>query len=203
MPDRVLEAYSDYKSPYAFLAKDPARDLAREFGLRLNWLPLTLDIPSYLDHHEARSARNWRKVKYAYMDCRRMANERGLVLYGPKTIFDSRPANIGLLYAASQGEAVENRYHDRVFERFFRRDFDPSDAEAVAGALADAGADVTGWPGFLAGEGNSAHAAIVADAQRRGVFGVPTFVWRDELFFGGDRLFLLRERLIADLGAPA
>lgn len=203
MSETTIDVYSDYKSPYAYLAKDPASTLARSFGLRLNWLPLTLNIPSYLDHNEARSERNWRKVKYAYMDCRRMANERGLALYGPKVIYDSRPANVGMLYAQAAGEAVFARYHDSVFERFFRRDFNPSDPAVVAAALDAAGAETGDWPRFLAGDGGEEHDRIVARAEERGVFGVPTFVWRDELFFGGDRLTLLRERLTRDLGEAA
>lgn len=35
----------------------------------------------------------------------------------------------------------------------------------------------------------------LARAERRGVFGAPTFVYRDELFWGGDRLDLLSARL--------
>ena len=40
--------YSDYKSPYAFLAKDLIYELEDHFDVHLEWLPYTLDIPSYL-----------------------------------------------------------------------------------------------------------------------------------------------------------
>ena len=50
MAMRTIKVYSDYKSPYAYLAKDPASDLARETGITLEWLPYTLDIPAYLGH---------------------------------------------------------------------------------------------------------------------------------------------------------
>ena len=33
------------------------------------------------------------------------------------------------------------------------------------------------------------------EAEASGVFGVPTFVFENEMFWGGDRIFLLRERL--------
>ncbi|MBV9249355.1 MAG: hypothetical protein JO227_08955, partial [Acetobacteraceae bacterium] len=42
-------AYSDYKSPYAYLAKDRIYELARDFPLaRLEWRPYVLNIPRYL-----------------------------------------------------------------------------------------------------------------------------------------------------------
>ena len=49
MPEKpVITVYIDFKSPYAYLAKDPARDLERRFDIGLDWLPYILDIPSYL-----------------------------------------------------------------------------------------------------------------------------------------------------------
>src|SRR5215210_2384952 len=37
--DRIVTVYTDYKSPYAYLAKDPAWELARDFPIRLRVLP--------------------------------------------------------------------------------------------------------------------------------------------------------------------
>ena len=49
MPEtRTVTLYIDYKSPYAYLAKDSAYELARDFAVRLDWLPYMLDIPSFL-----------------------------------------------------------------------------------------------------------------------------------------------------------
>src|ERR1700747_450162 len=110
---RSIKVYSDYKSPYAYLAKDLAYDLERETGVALEWLPYTLDIPAYLGSatldaggnvvEQSRNAHQWRVVNCSYMDCRREANRRGLTIRGPRKIFDSRLANIGLLYAKRQG----------------------------------------------------------------------------------------------------
>ena len=46
-PNTIL-VYTDYKSPYAFLAKDLIYELEDQFDVNLEWLPYTLDIPSYL-----------------------------------------------------------------------------------------------------------------------------------------------------------
>ena len=43
----IILVYSDYKSPYAFLAKDLIYELEDQFDVHLEWLPYTLDIPSY------------------------------------------------------------------------------------------------------------------------------------------------------------
>ena len=143
-----LIVYFDYKSPYAYLAKDPARGLAAAFGLAIDWRPYTLEIPEFLGAVDTRNAHQWRRVKYSYMDARRMANRRGLTVLGPQKIFNSRPAHIGALFASDQG--VFDAYHDQVFERFFKRDLDIEDTEALQAVLADCGApDASSFPDFL------------------------------------------------------
>jgi 2-hydroxychromene-2-carboxylate isomerase len=40
----VLKMYSDYKSPYAWLAFDPAFALEQKFAVQLKWMPFQLRI---------------------------------------------------------------------------------------------------------------------------------------------------------------
>src|SRR5713101_10202862 len=135
MPEkRTVTVYIDYKSPYAYLAKDLVYELARDFPVAVDWLPYVLDIPSFLGSarldaegrvvEENRNAHQWRRVKYSYMDCRRQARKRGLVIRGPQKIWDSTPAAAGMLFAKRQGEAVLRHYHDITFERFWKRELD-------------------------------------------------------------------------------
>jgi 2-hydroxychromene-2-carboxylate isomerase len=201
-----LRVYSDYKSPYAYLAKDLTYDLERQTGVTLEWLPYTLDIPSYLGSAEvdgsgnvleqSRNAHQWRRVKYSYMDCRREANLRGLTIRGPRKIFDSRLANIGLLYAREHG--VFRGYHDRVFERFWKRELDIESVEALADVLAQAGADATDFPAFVADAGGERLDAIQREAEAAGVFGVPSYLLDDgDLYWGREHLPRIRELLTA------
>ena len=40
----VLKMYSDYKSPYAWLAFDPAFALEQKFAVTLKWIPFQLRL---------------------------------------------------------------------------------------------------------------------------------------------------------------
>lgn len=193
MEAHQITCYTDYKSPFAYLAKDPAYELERDFGVRIEWRPFTLNIPSFLGAVETRSEQDWRKVRYAYMDARRWANKRGLLVRGPKKIFDSSIANIGMLYSVRAGAFRE--YHDTVYERFWKRELEIEDPEVIRAVLEEAGADTGGFQSFLEGEGRREHDRIRAEAEERGVFGVPTYIFEGELFWGHDRVPLLRERL--------
>ena len=116
MADRhTVTAYIDYKSPYAYLAKDLAYQLERDFGVEVDWLPYVLDIPSFLGSarvddsgrviEEERNAHQWRRVRYSYMDCRTAedltSGKNGLprmcgimsVLYPDQRLREPRPPN--------------------------------------------------------------------------------------------------------------
>ena len=190
--------WSDYVSPYAFVAKAWAYELEREYDIALQWRPYTLDVASYMGSVDARDPHHWRRVRYSYMDARRYANKQGLILKGPLKVYTARPANTGMLYAQQHG--VFRQYNDAAFDRFWRREFDPEDVAAVEALLIEAGAP-PGFPDFLIGEGGAEHDRLRNEAEASGVFGVPTFVFDNELFWGGDRIDLLRERL-EEKGVP-
>jgi len=202
MSERYAVAlYIDYKSPYAFLAKDPAWGLEADFPVRIDWRPYTLRIPDYLGTVETRNAHQWRRVRYSYMDARRLANERGgIVVRGPRRIFDSTVAHVGMFFAQDAG--TFRAYNDLVFERFWKRELDIEDVAAVAGVIAESGADPLGFEAFLAGEGRARYERTIDEAEAAGVFGVPMFVVDGELFWGQDRIPQVRRRLSALLDAP-
>ena len=128
-----------------------------------------------------------------YMDARRIAKRAGLTLYGTKKIYDSSLANIGLLYADRAG--VFRPYNDTVFERFWKHELEIEDRHAIRSVLDEAGADTKEFFEFLDGEGRREHDRIRQEAHEMGVFGVPTFILDGELFWGGDRIDLLKEKL--------
>jgi len=203
---RSITAYTDYKSPYAYLAKDLTYALERELAVRVEWLPYVLDIPAYLGSarvdaegrvlEENRNAHQWRRVRYSYMDCRRQARKRGLVIRGPQKIWDSSLAAAGMLFAKRAGDAVLRRYHDSVFERFWQRELDIEDAMIIGNVLAEAGADATEFVSqtpMLRDEVTM----ISRAAEERGVFGVPSFIVDGELFWGSEHLADIRAMLAA------
>ena len=195
---RTVTAYIDYKSPYTYLAKDLAHELERDFGVHLDWLPYVLDIPSFLGSarlddsgsviEEQRNPHQWRRVRYSYIDCRRQARKRGLVIRGPQKIWDSTLAAIGMLYAKRQGSEVLRRYHDITFERFWKRELDIEDPGVIRAVLEEAGADTAGFAAYVAGEGREELEQICRAAEANGVFGVPSFVVDGELFWGREHL---------------
>lgn len=195
--------YFDYKSPYAYLAQAETFDLT-ELGAQLTVQPYTLDIPSYLgaaelndageDTVKSRNEHQWRRVRYSYMDCRREAARRGLIVRGPRKIFDSSLAHIGFYFARRQGDF--GPYHGAVFERFWRRELDIEDLGAIEAVLTDTGYDSAGFRHFAHEEGCALHDLERSQAENMGVFGVPSYMVENELFWGAERLERVREKLV-------
>jgi 2-hydroxychromene-2-carboxylate isomerase len=213
---KTIEVYIDHKSPYAYLAIAQIWELERDFDVALDWLPYTLDIADYLGSaevgedgevlEESRSPHQWRRVKYSYMDARRYANLRGLTLRGPRKIWDSSLSGIAMLWAKDRGGV--RVFNDLVYERFWRRELDIEDITVVESVLSEAGIATTGFAAWAAAEGRARHDQTRADAEARGVFGVPTIVLDEEMFWGREHLALIRLRLVelglarANVGDP-
>ncbi len=203
---RVLTVYSDYKSPYAYLAKDLVYGLERECRIAIDWKPYILDIPRYLGSarvddagnliEENRNAHQWRRVRYSYMDCRREARKQGLVIRGTQKIWDSTLAAAGMLFAQRDNPEVFQRFHDTVFDRFWRRELDIESVPTIAAALHGAGADTTKFAEWVS-TGRMEVTRIARDAESRGVFGVPSFVLDGELWWGREHLPDIRALLTA------
>ncbi len=196
--DVPLAVYIDLKSPYAYLAIEPTRAMARAVGVPVDWRPFTLDIPSYLGSAKLdkkgkvassrRSAQQWTGVKYAYMDARRYANLTGKTVRGTIKIWDTSLAGIAMLWAKRQGPDVFDRFVDEAYLRFWKRDLDAEDLEAFATVLRDVGAETDGLAAFAEGPGRVLHDETNRAAFDAGVFGVPTYLVGEEAWFGREHL---------------
>ena len=194
MPDQASEAnelkmYSDFKSPYAYLAFDPAMALPQRFNVRVRWIPFQLRLKGKGE----RSVYSEYKVKYSYMDARRAAKPRGLWIRGPLKVYDTTPAAIGGLFADKHGRFLD--YGRAAFKQFFLRELEADQPEAVARLLGSLGLSDRDYLDYLAGEGREAYVRCQEEAAADHVFGVPFFIFRGEQFWGQDRMPMLEQHL--------
>jgi 2-hydroxychromene-2-carboxylate isomerase len=188
-PDE-LKLYFDYKSPFAYLASAPAFELPQRYAVELRWIPFLLRIKG----PGQRSVYSDWKAQYSYMDARRWANKRGgFLIKGPLKIYDSTAALIGGLFAQHAG--FFRPYSEQVFARFFRRELEIDQQEAVAALIAELGHSPDEYTAYASGPGPAALERCIEEGHADHIFGVPIFVFRGERFWGHDRIGLLEERL--------
>lgn len=210
--DAPLIVYIDVKSPYAFIALKPTLALEQELGLRFDWRPLTLNIPSYLGSaekkkgkvvaSEGRSASTWNLVRYAYRDARRYAERQGYVLKGTEKIWDSSIANIGILWTMEKARDSLPAYLEAVYPPFWRRELDIENVDRVIECLRRAGIEADGFDAYQQGVGRAKHDALQAAFHPNGIYGVPSYVFDGEILFGREHLPYIKWHLTGREGAP-
>lgn len=191
MPREVLKMYSDYKSPYAWLAFEPVFALEKTYNVEVKWRPFQLRIKG----SGQRSVYSEYKVKYSYMDVRRVANWQGekKIIRGPLKIYDTAPALIGGLFAEKQRRLIE--FSRSVYELFFKRELAVDDADAIERLVQSLGMSGADYRAYLADDGLREYEAAQEESQQDHIFGVPICVIRGEQFWGNDRLPMLERRL--------
>ena len=202
-----LSVYIDYKSPAAFLAKEPTYALENEFGLEIDWKPLTQDRSGRRERtpvsEETKGERHARvRAEYVRMDQQRYAQAQGLTLKHPSRDWDSTLAAIGLIWAKQQGRSVLRGYTDRVFERFWKQELDLESQAALKEVLSEAGAVVEGFDEYVEGDGRVVHGDVQSAALEAGVFDVPSYSLDGEIFLGRQHLPMIRWLLSDRRGQP-
>jgi len=198
----MIECFFDCSSPWTYLAFHNLQPLAAELGVEVSWRPILVGgifntvNPSV---YEQRATPVPAKARYMKKDLEDWARYSGIKITFPPKVFpvNSVKAMRGCLWLAPQGKLVP--FATKVFEAYWGDNLDISQDEVLAGICHDVGVEPAA---FLAGIAETA----VKDQLRlnteevmaRGGFGSPTiFVGGDDMYFGNDRLPLVRAAVLA------
>jgi 2-hydroxychromene-2-carboxylate isomerase len=194
--NQTVKFYYDFKSPFTYLALKPALELERSHRVTLRFIPRDFEPRvAYGGELEQRQPHDWNKVRYLYEDVRRFANQRGMIIRGPQKLFDSRLAMMSGCFADRHARFRE--YAPMVFERFFKRELDIENSTALAAVLRECGLDAEDFVRYASSDGTGDLELARAEADRDGVFGVPTLIVASEPFWGNDRIDWVIKKLDA------
>ena len=210
-----LIIYIDLKSPYAYLSIDPTRGMLKELDIVADWRPFVLDIPSYLGSaklgkggkkvaKQNRTEEQWSDVKYAYFDCRRYANLSDKTIRGTVKIWNTDLPAIGLLWLKNftnlTEQCAENsyfeRYIDKIYDSFWKREFDAEDVASILALLEQIDAPTDGFLEYAESDGAALNSRLQQSSFDAGIYGVPTYILpgesetdpQHEKFFGREHL---------------
>ena len=205
-----IDFYIDIKSPYAYLALDPAIEMFDQLGLRWSLLPYTLDIADYLGSatvnkegkviSSKRTAHQWRRVKYSYMDCRRMANLQGKTILGTQKIWDSSLFSMAHLWVKEKSEKTLLPFLRESFQLFWKRELDIENEKVLLNLIDKFQLDSTDFISWKSNNQNCV-TSLMDTALSMGIFGVPTFVFEEEIFWGSEKLALISAKVTGDYSA--
>lgn len=195
---RIVEIYLDPLSPYAYFGWVLIQRLAAELDLALRVVPVVfgalLDANGQKGPVEIPSKRT-----YTWKDVLRAAKRHEIPFEGPPA-HPFNPLAALRIWTALEGSAAQGAWVDRILRAAWAEGQDISD-RAVLTALAEQLPG--GGPELLrridAPEVKQRLRQNTQSAIEKGVFGVPTFLVEDELFWGHDRIEHLAEFLRGDL----
>ena len=208
MKKNIIEIYIDFKSPYAYLAIDSSIKFAKNNKLKVNWLPYVLEIPDFLGSAKVdklgnviesdRNDHQWRRVKYSYMDCRRYANTKNILVRGPQKIWNTQLISIALLWTKNNHYDLTELFIKYVFEKFWKRELDIEDYNVITNVLKHIGINANDFKEWSINDGKKELEAIMAKAHEKGVFGVPSYYFDNELFWGREHLPMIEAIITND-----
>jgi 2-hydroxychromene-2-carboxylate isomerase len=195
-----LEFFFDCSSPWTYLAFDRIEMLAIETGAELIWRPILVGgVFNAVNQsvYEQRRSPVPAKLHYALKDLQDWAQKYGLRIGAPGVFpVNSAKAMRGAFVAEEHGKL--SSYCRRVFERYWGELEDISQDDVLAEIVRDEGLDRDEYfQKIAAPEYKTKLRANTDELIERGGFGSPTmFVDREDMYFGNDRLVLVREAVL-------
>lgn len=187
-------------SPFSYLAELELEAIARRQGATIRYKPVELfrifaetGTAPLKDRHVSRQA-------YRLADLARVARARGMPINLAPRYWPTNPvpASVAIIVAQTAGGGDVGALTHGFLRAVWAEERDIAEDAVVRALLAEAGFD----PG-LADRGMLTGVEALQrntdEALRRGVFGAPSYVAGDEIFWGQDRLALLEAHL-ATLG---
>jgi 2-hydroxychromene-2-carboxylate isomerase len=197
----MIEFFFDCSSPWTWLAFHNLQPMARELGVEVRWRPVLVGgifnavNPSVYEFRERGVPA---KQAYLHKDLQDWARRAGLVIRFPPAVFpvNSVKAMRGCLLLEPEGRLVP--FAASVFEAYWTRDLDISQDAVLAELCERVGVEPARFfEGIARPEIKAGLKANTDEVIARGGFGSPTiFVGGGDMYFGNDRLDLVREAVL-------
>jgi len=196
---RSVDFFYGLGSRYSYLASTQIAQLEADTGCRVRWRPLySADLFSLRGVHPFRGEPISGQYAWPYrrFDAACWADYYGVPFREPADV-EADWRLLALAATAADRMGAVERFSRRVFDAVFVRGTSPLDAAACLHLAGETGLDQETFRTALEAPGTAAAlAATVADAHALGVFGVPSFVLDGQVYWGNDRLPIVRHMLL-------
>ncbi len=197
----MIEFFFDCSSPWTWLAFHNLQPMARELEVEVKWRPVLVGgifnavNPSV---YEFRAHGVPAKQAYLLKDLRDWARYSGLTIHFPPRVFpvNSVKAMRGCLLLEPEGKLVP--FAEAVFDAYWTQQLDISQDAVLAALCERVGVEPQRvLEGIATPAIKAALKANTDEVIARGGFGSPTmFVGGDDMYFGNDRLVLVRDAVL-------
>jgi 2-hydroxychromene-2-carboxylate isomerase len=192
--NNIINFYYDFSSSYSYIAQARVNEIEEKTGKKVAWRPIVLGA---IFKQLAHSAPNKNSPKLSYMvhDLGRCAKSLGIA-YKTPDVFPFNAMEAMRIFYFLQNEDINQaiEFSKQVFHQAYSVGEDVSKSSVIANILSSMDrsyASIVNSESF-----NQAKATLKQHTQKAmeaQVFGAPSFIYQDELFWGADRVDALIE----------
>lgn len=196
---KQIDFYFDFTSPYAYLAHYRLPGLADRYGCQISYKPVDLRaLKMAAGNTGPATVQIPLKLRYVMADIGRWVRRYSAPFnVGKRASFESERANKGTFFAIEKSQARE--YVIKLWQMTYGAGGSMDNDELFIDVARELGWRPQVFLDFVnSEEAHSLYEQSIEDAHKRGVFGVPTAVMGDEMWWGNDRLDFLEEYLAVE-----
>tara|TARA_B110001452_G_scaffold771_1_gene705 strand:+ start:3203 stop:3811 length:609 start_codon:yes stop_codon:yes gene_type:complete len=190
---KPFDFYFDFVSPYSFLAHKEIKKIENKTGVKVKYKPILLGGLHNL-HGIKAPAFIPAKAKHMIRDCKLIA-ERNNVKFKFNSYFPIRSLNLMRGVLVAEEDNIKNYYIDNIFNTVWQDGLNMNDENIIKKILKNLNINPNTF--FLRSASSLIKDSLrkkTTEAYEKGIFGAPTFVSNNKIFWGQDRIeFALKE----------
>ena len=190
---KPFDFYFDFVSPYSFLAHKEIKKIENKLNIKIKYKPVLLGGLHNL-HGIKAPAFIPAKAKHMIRDCKLIA-ERNNIKFKFNSYFPIKSLNLMRGIFVADEDNIKDFYIDNIFNSIWQDGLNMNDENIIQKILKNMNVNPKTF--FLRSTSSLIKESLrkkTNDAFEKGVFGAPTFVSNNKIFWGQDRIeFALKE----------
>ena len=184
---KSFDFYFDFISPYSFLAHKEIKKIENKNSLKINYKPILLGGLHNL-HGIKAPAFIPAKAKHMIRDCKLIA-EKNKIKFKFNSYFPIRSLNLMRGVLVAEEDNFKSYYIDTIFNAIWQDGLNLNDETIIQKILKNLNVNPKTF--FLRSVSSSIKDSLkkrTNEAYEKGIFGAPSFVSNDKIFWGQDRI---------------
>ncbi len=190
---KSFDFYFDFVSPYSFLAHKEIKKIERKNSIKIKYQPILLGALHNL-HGIKAPAFIPAKAKHMIRDCKLIA-EKNKIKFRFNSYFPIRSLNLMRGVIVAEEDNYKSFYIDSIFNSIWQDGLNLNDENIIQKILKNLNVNPKTF--LLRSASSSIKDSLkkrTNEAYEKGIFGAPSFVSNNKIFWGQDRIeFVLNE----------
>ena len=191
--NKSFDFYFDFISPYAFIAHNKIKKIEKDYMFKINYQPILLGGLHNL-HDIKATAFIPSKAKFMIRDCKMVA-EKNKINFKFNSYFPIQSLNLMRGVLVAEEDNYKSFYIDSIYNAIWQDGLNLNDENIFKKILKNLNINPKTFLLRLASSSiKDSLKQKTSEAYEKGIFGAPTFVSNNKIFWGQDRIeFVLKE----------